>query len=128
MLAVLSVWSFAQDQQSAENNAIEQLSTQRLGPGIDWAVVVAVSIPAVVTAIALFSVRKAIRTLACTQIAETVFRADTPEEAADRSQAIGSLFGEVLPMNVEMALVNPVKERLTRGGLPPYVVEARLGA
>jgi hypothetical protein len=123
----LSIWSFGQDQQSADEGATERVSSPPSARTIEWAMVAGVSVPALVTAFALFSVRKAIQALTSTHVAETVFRADTPEEATNRARTMATLFGKALPMNVEMSLANPVRERLARGGLPPYVVDARLG-
>ena len=39
---------------------------------------------------------------------------------------MATLFRKALPLNVELSLVHPVQERVTRGGLPEYVVEARV--
>ena len=119
--SIYYTWIFGQNQEPGNPPVTSPVTYT------EWMTFVGVSLLALSAIYCVLSLRKALQSLALTRMAETAFQADTPEEAVDRGRTIAVLLGKALPIGVETALQKPVQGRLERGGLPPYVVEARLG-
>ena len=80
ILTIVSVGSVGQNQQTQAEPLPGQVSSPAQSHTIEWAIVLAASIPALVAAFALISVRKAVQGLTLAQFAERCSRPAHPRK------------------------------------------------